>query len=175
MTHNKSSKSDECESLPLYSRGEGSRQLMWDVLCEHVRYILKHINLRGSGTEYDLTRWVSGHPERTKLAKEWTFYNTGIWSADEIARGSDGLMNVLNIRSNTDLSNADAGANTADMSETDELKKHINNSLEDDAQSDADDDSAVQQQLTEVLKQPLHLDTSASDLLMFSITSIVRE
>ena len=94
-------------------------------------------------------------------------------------------MNVLNIRSNTDLSNTDAGTKIVDISETDELRKHINNSLEDDAQSDSDDDTAVQQQLTEdtkrlvplpmVSKQPLHLDTSASDLLMYSITSIFRE
>lgn len=182
LINNKSSKPDESESLPLYSRGEGSRQLMWDVLCDHVRYILKSVNTRGSGSEYDLARWVAGHPERTKLSKEWTFYDTGIWSADEIARGSEGLMNVLNIRSNT----ADASKITA-LSETDESDR-INNSVEDDSQPDSaamDDDTTAPPTLAEDSKgrvapvtssqHPLHLDVSASDLLMYSVISVVRE
>lgn len=168
IDNSKASKPDE--SSPLYNRGEPYRQLMWDLLCEHVRYILKHIDLRGS-SEYELTRWVAGHPERRKLPKEWNFYDTGIWSADEIARGSEGLLNVLNIQSNNDNDN---NSKVVDFSENCESSLE-GGSVGDESDSESGDDLSLPKSIddsksnNDTISNYLHLDVSANDLLMYSI------
>ena len=171
INSNKQTDIENTESSLLYNRGDKNRQLMWNLLRCHLQILqtnLIHQNERNDAyKEVEMTQWTPGHPERTKLKREWNFYDIGIWIADDIARGNqEWKLNFIQNNNNNNNGSDDSD----DNHQTSNENENDNSSFQNERILDND---ITQMKSLSKKSSSLHLDISAYDILYHSIRNTI--